>query len=248
MRGLPGIIIAVALGIVGAICNWAYLAQQASRMEKVSFLALDNNAQLNVGDRFQKSHFQKVDIPRDNLGNLNEVAVLYREIDSVVGMAATKAYRGNEILLQQDLLTPGERDLSHLLAENEVARWVPIDSGSFVPERVSPGNLISFIVSGPGTASTQGNSAEPIITSSSTQIIGPFRILSLGARTGDRDVRRANSNSRARQEHLIGISVKIENGKLEPKADQLFEALATRNNSPLQVLLHSAEMKDKPLP
>jgi Flp pilus assembly protein CpaB len=248
MRGLPGIIIAVALGIVGAICNWAYLAQQSSRMEKVSFLALESTAQLNVGDRFQKSHFKRVDIPRDNLGNLDQVAVSFNQLSAVVGMAATKAYRGNEILLQQDLRTPGHRDLSHLLAVDEVARWVPVDSRSFVPERVNPGNLISFIVTGPGASGGSGTSSQPIATSSSTRIIGPFRILSLGARTGDRDVRRANTDARGGQEHLIGIGVKIEDGKLEPKADQLFEALATRSNAPLQVLLHSAEMKDKPLP
>ena len=52
MRGLPGLIIAAALGIVGAICNWAYLARQASRMEKEAFVALKGTAQLNLGDRF----------------------------------------------------------------------------------------------------------------------------------------------------------------------------------------------------
>ena len=94
MRGLPGLIIAAGLGIVGAICNWFYLSRQASQMEKVSFVAVKSAAQLNLGDQFKESDLIQVDIPRDNLGNLNEVAVPWKNVRTVVGMAATKAYRG----------------------------------------------------------------------------------------------------------------------------------------------------------
>lgn len=247
MRGLPGLIIAAGLGIVGAICNWYYLSRQAAQMEKESFVAVKSTAQLNLGDRFKESDLIQVDIPKDNLGNLNEVAIPWKNRATVVDMAATKAYRGGELILQSDLVTPSERDFSHLLAEDEVARWVPVDSQSFVPERISPGNLISFIASGSGVARSPGTSAQPMVSSSGTEIIGPFRILSLGARTGDRDVRVANSRSSGQQESLIGIRVKVVDGKLEPKADRLFQVLS-QNNSPLQVLLHSHELEEKPLP
>jgi Flp pilus assembly protein CpaB len=246
MRGLPGLIIAAGLGIVGAICNWFYLSRQASQMEKVSFVAVESTAQLNLGDHFKESDLVQVDIPKDHLGNLNEVAIYWKDRRTVIGMPATKAYRGGELVLQSDLLTPSERDFSHLLAEDEVARWVPVDSRSFVPERISPGNLISFITSGTGEGRSPGNSAQPAISSTGTEIIGPFRILSLGARTGDRDVRLAHSRSSG-QESLIGIRVKVIDGKLEPKADRLFQVLSM-NNAPLQVMLHSHELEEKPLP
>ncbi|MBD3674313.1 MAG: hypothetical protein HUJ26_12380 [Planctomycetaceae bacterium] len=245
MRGLPGLIIAVALGIIGAICNWAYLARQASRMEKVSFVALRGDAQLNLGDRFRDEHLTKVDLPRDHLGNLNEVGIFWKDKASVTGMAATKAYRGNEILLWQDLRTPSVRDFSHLLAKNEVARWVPVDNSTFIPERVSPGNLISFIFPRTMSQSAVGNSSNPVVQTAGSTIVGPFRILSLGARTGDRDPRQAYSRSGG-QEHLIGISVKVTDGKLEAEAEKLFQMLGNNTNPP-QVLLHSAELENEPI-
>ena len=72
MRGLPGLLIAVGLGIVGAICNWYYLSRQAAQMEKVAFVALNGDAQLNLGDRFADDHFMQVQLPSNNLGNLQE--------------------------------------------------------------------------------------------------------------------------------------------------------------------------------
>lgn len=245
MRGLPGLIIAVALGIIGAICNWAYLARQASRMQKESFVVLRSDAQLNMGDSFRDQHLTKVEIPRDNLGNLNDVAIYWKDKASVVGLTATKAYRGNEILLWQDLKTPSTRDFSHLLAKNEIARWVPVDSRTFVPSRISPGNLISFIFPRSSRQTASGNSRNPVVQSSGSTIVGPFRILSLGARTGESDPRRANSFSGG-QEQLIGISLKVTEGQLEPEAERLFQVLG-ESPAPPGVLLHSAEREDEPI-
>jgi hypothetical protein len=245
MRGLPGLLIAVGLGIVGAICNWYYLSRQASQMEKVAFVTLRGDAQLNLGDRFLDDHLAKVELPSNNLGNLQEVGVLWREKASVIGLAATKAYRGNELLLWQDLQTPSERDFSELLAVNEVARWVPVDGRSFIPERVSPGNLISFIFGRTSATPTPGNSSNPALRTSGSTIIGPFRILSLGARTGDRDPRQAYTRSTG-QETLIGISFKVTEGALDPEAEKLFQILGN-DAAPPGVILHSAELEDQPL-
>lgn len=242
MRGLPGLIVAAGLGIVGAICNWYYLSQQARQMEKVSFVAVKSTAQLNLGDRFKESDLVQVEIPKDNLGNLDEVAIPWKNLPTVIGMPATKAYRGGELVLQSDLRTPSVQDFSHMLAKDEVVRWVPVDSSSFVPERISPGDPISFITTGTGASGSTGNSVQPAISSSGTEIIGPFQIFSIGARTGDRDVRLANSRSR-REESLIGIRVRVIDGKLEPMADRLFQVLSL-NSSPLQVLLHSHELEE----
>jgi len=246
MRGLPGLLIAVGLGIVGAICNWYYLSRQAAQMEKVAFVALNGDAQLNLGDRFADDHFMQVQLPSNNLGNLQEVGILWRDKASVIGLAATKAYRGNEILLWQDLQTPSDRDFSELLAENEVARWVPVDGSSFIPERVSPGNLISFLFNQAVGSPTPGNSNNPTLQTAGSTIIGPFRILSLGARTGDRNQRQAYTRSSSGKETLIGISFKVTEGALDPEAEKLFQILGN-NAAPPSVILHSAQLEDQPL-
>ncbi len=249
MRGIGGIIVATGFGLIGAMLNFFYLSQQAARMEKVSFVAIDVSAQLNLGDRFKESHFTQVDIPRNNLGNLETVAVLWKDRASIIDMRATRAYRGGELVLQQDLRTPPEKVLSQRLGPNELARTVPVDSRSFVPELLEPGDLVSFIVSQlPGTAQRPGSSTQPGVTSTSTQVIGPFQVLSLGARMGDADVRRANNLPRG-QEHLISVRVRRqEDGRLEQQAELLFQHLSSSNNASLQVVVHPASLKNQPLP
>jgi hypothetical protein len=38
MKGVPGLMMALGLGIVGAFCNWFYLAQKAREVEMVDFI------------------------------------------------------------------------------------------------------------------------------------------------------------------------------------------------------------------
>lgn len=249
MRGTIGIIVAVGLGVLGAVMNFIYLSQQAMKMEKVAFVAIDTSAQINLGDVFKESHFTKVDIPANNLGNLQSVAVEWKDLPTVIGMKATRAYRGGEILLQQDLKSPPVRSLSEQLGKDELARTVPVDPRSFVPELLVPGDLISFVVPKiANVADAKGNSETPLIASTSTTVIGPFQVISLGARMGSTDVMKAN-NQPSGQQDLLNVRVRRNpDGRLESQAELLFQYLASSNNSPLQVVVHPATLKNKPLP
>ena len=93
------------------------------------------------------------------------------------------------------------------------------------PERVSPGNLISFLFNQAVGSPTPGNSNNPTLQTAGSTIIGPFRILSLGARTGDRNQRQAYTRSSSGKETLIGISFKVTEGALDPEAEKLFQIL-----------------------
>ena len=168
MKGLQGILIAVALGIVAAVCNWFYITGHAKDFVKVSFVVVKSGTQIDVGDRFKKSHFEKVDIPENNLGHLETVAVRWSDLDTVVGQTSPRSFSGSEILLRYDLKTPPQRDVSELLGENEVLRWVPVDQRSFTPDHVNPGNLVRFVVpmftaakGARGNARPNGSAAAP---------------------------------------------------------------------------------------
>ena len=52
MKGILGITVALALGVVAAICNWFYLAKQARDYERVSFVLIKPATQIDPGDRF----------------------------------------------------------------------------------------------------------------------------------------------------------------------------------------------------
>ena len=240
MKGVQGLIIAAAFGIVGGFCNWIYINRLAENKEKVAFVMIDDSAQINTGDRFQDAHFSVVQIPRENVGNLIETAVLWSDRATAVGYPANKAYRGGEILLRQDLQTPGRKDLSEMLAEDEVIVWVSVSSGNIVPEMLNPGNLVSFEVPQiPGGGVVTSSSRE--LPGQPTELIGPFRILSLGTRTGKREVRRAAGVSSG-PEHILAISVRMqEDGEMEPRAARLVRALRLTGDKALRVVLHSAK-------
>ncbi|MCA9113643.1 MAG: hypothetical protein KDA79_01060 [Planctomycetaceae bacterium] len=239
MKGVQGIVIAVALGLTGAFCNWFYVSRQAGEYERVRFVAVSADAQINMGDRFKESHFATVEIPRANVGNLSRTAVLWRDLPTVINMRATRAYRGGEILLQQDLKTPARQDLASRIGRDERVMWLPVDQRTFDAAHVNPGDLVSFQVPAllNGSPVPAGSSAG----GSGYEIIGPFRILALGNRMGTREVQRAAGGSRNNSENRLAVSVRVDGNRLESKAERISEVLRVTNFQGVQVLLHPEE-------
>jgi hypothetical protein len=267
MKGLLGLVLAAALGLLGAACNWLYLQRAVRFGEQQSFIAIKSTVQLNVGDLIREDHIEKVDIPTNAVGNLNNVAPLWSAKDAVLGHRATRPYMGGEIILEMDLLTPVQQDLAATLQENEVARWVPIDPRSVIPEQINPGDLVSFEVTvtevppstppklnvapvqpenilgaeGSAPAPERLEPTTPSI-STKTEIIGPFRVLALGDRRERRNVAVA-ARGRGGLENTITVLVRLNGNELEPKAARLFDALRNGGRT-AAVQLHSAKAKE----
>jgi hypothetical protein len=55
MKGVPGLLIAVGLGIAGAFCNWMYLAAKGHDLDMVDFIGISENAKINPGDKFNET-------------------------------------------------------------------------------------------------------------------------------------------------------------------------------------------------
>ena len=73
MKGAPGLLIAVGLGIVGAFCNWVYLAQKGQELERLDFIGIDENVKINAGDKFNEAQFMKISVPKNAVGNLDNL-------------------------------------------------------------------------------------------------------------------------------------------------------------------------------
>jgi Flp pilus assembly protein CpaB len=242
MKGSIGLAIAAGLGIVGAICNWLYLERLAGEQETVQLVALRNDVQLNIGDSFEDSDLEPVPIPESRAGNLIERAVGWRVRDTVVGERATRAYYGGEIILEEDLVTPAIRDLSETLQDNQVARWVPIDGRSVVPDQINPGDMVSFEVPRTSAVPTPAGTTPPIVAAGSMQLIGPFRVLALGTRRERPGVAESARTGSRSSSNTITIVVDLINGQLEPKAAQLFEAIRLSENNGVAIQLHSSRV------
>ncbi len=244
MKGVPGLMIALGLGFAGVICNFFYIARIGETKETVSFIAIKTGTRINPGDLFSEDQFMRVNIPKDNLGRLNNVAYRWSEIESIVGDRATIGYVGGELIFREDNKTLSRKSAAELLGENEDGKWIPVDPRTFVPDRVNPGDFVSFTLPSFGTDEGKIDSGTSPPRASSRKTVGPFRILALGGRHGRKEVQRASGTSSG-SEYTLYVALQKTSGKLEAKAEELVELLRKAGYQPVEVTLHSSRMKKK---
>ena len=239
MKGVPGMLLAIGLGIAGAFASWFYLAQKARELDQVEFLAVAETKEINAGHQFTKEDLMSVPIPKRNVGNLERSAVKWEMLSTVVGTRARKTYAPSEMIMHRDLTTPPDNDIRTQLADNENLVWVPVDSRTTVPSLLNAGNMVSFIVprgnraGGPTPVGAQPAAGTPQLT----EIIGPFRIVSLGNRQGSAEAMKA-AGVAPMQENVVGIAVKVVKDQLDEKSQKLADSLRTSGNQQFQILLH----------
>jgi Flp pilus assembly protein CpaB len=239
MKGVQGILLSIGLGLAGAVCNWMYLERLAGREARVSFIGVRADAQINVGETLREDQLVPINIPKSAVGNLEQVAPQWKDLPLVKGMPSARSFRGGELVMQQDIRTPGAKDLNEKIGKNEVALWIPIDMRTFNSARVNPDDEVSFLLprlGGPGMATDETQNQSPSIASSS-DIVGPFRILEIGNRTGRPEVQRA-SGVRQTTDSSITIVAQLEKGHLDAKTERITEYMRSSKSQGLQVILH----------
>lgn len=213
MKGMQGLIVAGLLGVLAVALNWIYLdGKTRDRGDYVTFLAVKSGAKIAPGQIIKDDQLQAVAVPKDYAERLKETAYLYEERAAVAGMTATMPYEAGDLVCRQDYRTP-PAELK--LSPDEMLIWIPVNSSSFVPELVNPGDRIKFIVpiyeDRPVPAGGDGSpTAVPARHFVETKSIGPFRVGSLGSRLASRDVARAHRLSSS-QERLVGIVISEKN-------------------------------------
>lgn len=241
MKGVPGLLIAVGLAIVGGLCNWFYMAQKTSELELVRFIGVAGEG-IKRGDIIQASQLTPIDIPLRYAQRIKAAAPTYNDISTVVGMPAYRDFMVGEIILTQDLQTPPNNDLKRDLGPDEVAIWVNVDSRGFVPQFFSGGDEISFIVPAVGAraAAAAGPVSQPgQIIDQPTETIGPFYILALGSRRGSADRASVGGVSSQASEGVIAIRVKkLNDTQLDEKAQLLLSRLRLSGNQALGLVMH----------
>jgi hypothetical protein len=255
MKGMQGLILAVGLGIAGAVFNWFYLTNRSRGLEYIYFVGIKPDIALNSGDVIKAEQIQKVGLPKESAGNLKDFAVLYEantthENQSVVGRPVSQSILGGRLLLKDDLKTPRPE---FKLNPGEEAMWVPIDTRSIVPSLIVPGNMVSFLVSksrpGIPTAAPRSpirNPADPVpdpnaspenpdASADASEPIGPFKVISIGNRLGSVEVMKSARTPQV-QENVMTICVTPDNKK---KALHLYSLLEATNFRQVGILLHS---------
>jgi hypothetical protein len=247
MNGTKVLAIAAALGVAGAALNWYYLFTKSQQLEKIEFLSIAPGASVQPGERFSEAKLAPLAIPKDNVSEeLREQAILYSDLKTVENVPAVRLHRAGEILLRQDLKAPPPT--LALTKPNERAIFIPVDTRTFVAPLVVPGDTVTFVVGaafGPTPAVGGENGDAPPEENlpaagppPSSELIGPFRVLSLGNRLGSAEVLKASGVPQM-QENVMAVAVTVEaNGDLEPKAAKLWKMLQSTGFRQVGVLLH----------
>jgi hypothetical protein len=267
MKGIQGLIVAIGLGVAGALLNFLYLTSKAGNLKPIGFIGIGPDVRVARGSPIRADHLVRVDVPGELARNLEKFAVKYSEVSTVVGQKALRTLEGGSLLMRDDLRTPpAELDFTENLPPDveEVARGIPIDSRSIVPSLIEPGNLVSFLA--PRVPAESPTVAAPLPPGGSEpgkpellrpipspgpggaagaadfEPVGPFRVLSVGSRVGRRDVFQAAGLPTA-QENVLVIALRLRNKKLEEPGPKLERLLQTVNFRPLSVLLHAPATK-----
>lgn len=258
MKGIQGLILGLGVGVAAALFNWAYISRATGDVEAVAFVGIAPNKDLDAGHILSEEDLVAVAIPPIPARRLKDFAYLYADRKSVLGLRVTRPVPGGSLLLQDDLRPPPPRlRFGGQPAGNteEIAMFIPIDTRTIVPSLLEPGDMVSFIVSAPtpaglgnppaganpgGPNPPQNPAANPPESQGGPQVIGKFKVLAVGNRLTSVEAHRAYQLPQS-QENILTISVKLEGGRLEPKAERLWKMLEATNFRQVGVILHSRE-------
>ena len=257
MKNIQGLIIALALGIAAALLNWAYLNSAAREVEKVDFIGVKPGVTIGRGERLAEGHFVPVPIPKNNIGNLDGYAIRYSNLSTVTANRnAARTLTGGTLLLEHDLRTPPQelrlkktldpKDLEKMglpfdANAEELAMFVPVDTRTFVPSLVKPGDLVSF-----WTVDAPTRAGDPGATPGGIPMIGPFRVLAVGNRLSSAEVMKAAQIPQT-QENVMTISIGYvregagKKGRLDGRTTELLGYLRATNYRGMGVTLHPRE-------
>ncbi len=261
MNNWIGILIALSLAIVAGVLNWQYLERKTEEVEMIAFVAVKQGTTIEPGERFLEEHFVPLNIPKKSVGSLEESAVLYEDRHTVISMKAIHLYRSGQVMLRQELRSPPKK-LN--IGPNEEGFWVPVGGSSFVSSLFAPGDMVSFSLPAPRTVNFRNKESKPIqsepekdedgewnfdgtptveVNQGPSEFVGPFRIISVGARLGSAEVSRA-TGGRGGSESTLGVAIQRgADGKRDAKGKLLVERVLAPGFRHAGVLLHA---KPKP--
>lgn len=237
MKPMHGIILAIGLGIAGALFNFAYLTKMSGEFEVIEFVGIKDGTTISPGDRLTLADLEPVPIPMASVEELDKVAIRYSATEAIKTLTVWRLLTGPTLLFKDDLDPTLPRELD--LEENEAIVGISVSPGTYVPSLVDPGDQVSFVISTsrinwptpavqPDAEQTDGaDGAEegttvPPRPSSATRTIGKFTVTRVEPRPGT-----AANRMRSSRSNMIKIRFTVaEDGTpLDRKVQTLFDLL-----------------------
>jgi len=228
MKGIQGLVIAIVLGVIGAIFNLVYL-NKGRDFAHVSFIGVRSGTNIDRGIPVQEEHLAEVKIPRPHVGNLNVYAYPWNDQATIIGRPTARKYEGGEILLRQDFRTAPDQ---LPLRDNDAAVWVPIDTRTAITSQILPGSTrVSFSL-------PRSGSGNPSLSGENWEWLGPFEVLSVGNRFGSTEAMSA-SKTAPQHAHMLTLPATTRNGKPDVRITRLHDHLMQNDFKPLRLKIHA---------
>ena len=262
MKGIQGLILAIGLGVAGALFNFAYLNAKAQEVRLRGVVGVSKD--LERGETITMGHLEEVQVPENVYERLKQYTVPWEYRRTAIDMPAARSIRAGDLLLKEDMTTSAwQMNWSPSRNGDVEERGVPVTVDSrFIASLYKPGDLIEFAVNryrvgvptparppaakpaaeGGGDAAKadppKASAASVPVTapsdSNSITILGPFKILSIGNRLGDANVMRSSRIPQLQENVLMIKATKSKStGELDAESQKLLTVL--QGASPQQV-------------
>ena len=205
------VILPIVLGVVAALLNFVVLRGSIAPLELTTL-----RTEVKADTEITEDMLERLSVRADK--EIFKSAVPYSERGLLLGRRVTRPISAGEVLLYADVHNLDEENIRLYLKPGETTLTIPVKSSRIAPG-LRRGDSVGVLVSmRPALELSKPVMRTPAAT---TRILGPFRLLSLGAPV---DPYRGVGFGAAR---LLLVAIKPgPNGQIDPKVAALQEAIA----------------------
>jgi hypothetical protein len=224
MNNRVRLLLTLGLGAIAAGINWS-LMRSLGDEETYTQLTRD----IKAGEPFEEGAIGKLTL-RGGPG-FKRVALRYNDRFVLFGSPAPRDLHKDDLVLRRDA-TPSALELN--LKPDQRALSVSLEGLDVNPSLLQVGDEVDFVLalSGPGMPEEAHNSGRAAVDDGNVEFVGPFRVLSVGARVRRRVVE-ADARERSDGSSEKNITVAIELNSVDRQPDEMSMKLvkATKESS-----------------
>lgn len=216
MKLLRNIILPLALAVIAGILNLAVLSKKT---ETHSYI--EARTRVAAGEMYDLDDFKRVEVTAEVPS-----AIPWDERNVLATLQAPRMIEEGDWILRSDIVPAQTAGIQ--LQSDEVALNVALEGITLEHKLLHIGQPIGFairkIVIAPSASETGNNETSP----DTHQIVGPFRLVTLGAFVTEID--ESNESADAREPRTISVAVPSKDGKtLDTDAQLLSQAIEQRS-------------------
>jgi hypothetical protein len=218
MNAFIRLAVPVTLGLAAGGLNWWVLYEHVAPQEFVKI-----NEDLQAGHPFEESALEKLELSGD-IEALRKAAVPYKERAVLFNRPAGRNLHAGDLVLWGDASPPPPTSL--LAEEGEEGLPISLEGISIVPKLLHVGDQVGFLLTAGRAPAAPKSADRGPAPGMELHYVGPFRILSVGDRLGEKAPNETARSSDA-DDRVITVAIRRggEGRVLDSDSASLVEAM-----------------------